>query len=48
MWHHITAGEIFHGRIMHKLLVRCKHKYTSKCMIKGRICSYILVNHPNN
>ena len=45
--HHITVGENFHGRVIHQLHVKCKHKYTSKCMIKSRIFSYILVNHPN-
>ena len=28
--HHIIAGEIFHGRDIHNLHVRCKHKYTNR------------------
>ena len=30
--HHIITGEIFHGRVIHELQERCKHKCTSKCM----------------
>jgi len=38
--HQIIAGEIFHGRVIHELQVRCKHKCTSKCMIKSRIHTF--------